>query len=117
MICAPEARNFPGTLRQNLTLFENASDADLDLLLNKFDLVDEHSVPLRLDMPLGHRGNRLSGGQCQRICLIRALVCKRPVLLLDEVTSALDAEITKKVLKEICNKTNLTVLWLLMTLW
>ena len=62
-------------------------------------------------MPLGHRGNRLSGGQCQRICLIRALVCKRPVLLLDEVTSALDAEITKKVLKEICNKTNLTVLW------
>ena len=102
---------FPGTLRQNLTLFEHASDTDLDLLLNKFDLVDEHSVPLKLDMPLGHRGNRLSGGQCQRICLIRALVCKRPVLLLDEVTSALDAEITKKVLKEIC-KAKPTVLWL-----
>ena len=34
-----------------------------------------------------------------------------PISLLVSRTSALDAEVTEKVLKEICNKTDLTVLW------
>ena len=56
---------FPGTLRQNLTLFENASDADLDLLLNKFDLVDEHSVPLKLTCHLGIEGTVYQEGNAK----------------------------------------------------
>ena len=92
------------------TLFEHASDTDSDLLLNKFDLVDENSVPLKLDMPLGHRESFV-GRAMPKDMFNQSSCLQTPVLLLDEVTSALDAEITKKVLEEICSKANLTVLW------
>ncbi|MBX4261749.1 ABC transporter ATP-binding protein [Clostridium estertheticum] len=41
---------------------------------------------------VGERGIRLSGGQCQRIAIARAIIKNAPILLLDEATSALDSE-------------------------
>lgn len=63
-----------------------------------------------VDTPLGEHGHGLSEGQMQRLAIARAVFSGRPILLLDECTSALDAATEQRVLDNLHRMTDKTVL-------
>jgi polar amino acid transport system ATP-binding protein len=77
--------------RKALSLSKAQAEARGDELLARFGLADKRS-----DYP-----DRLSGGQQQRVAIVRALAMRPRLLLLDEVTSALDPELVAEVLEVI----------------
>ncbi len=85
---------FEGTLRSNLLYAAPvASAASIRRVLEALDLETLiASLPRGLETRVGDRGYSLSGGQRQRLALARALLAQPQVLLLDDCTSALDAE-------------------------
>lgn len=92
-----------GTIRENLTIVRpDATDAQLQQALY-VSAMDEFlpSLPDGLDTVLGESGAGLSEGQAQRLAIARAILGGAPILLLDECTSALDAETEQKVLGRI----------------
>lgn len=89
-----------GTIRENLTIVRpGATPAEIGEALH-VSAMDEFlpQLPLGLDTPLGESGAGLSEGQAQRLAIARAVLGGAPVLLLDECTSALDAETERRVL-------------------
>ena len=76
---------------QALRLSKDDAVERADELLDRFGLADK-----RDDYP-----DRLSGGQQQRVAIVRALAMEPDVMLLDEVTSALDPELVAEVLNVI----------------
>lgn len=68
------------------------------------------ALPDGLDTVLGEGGLGLSEGQLQRIAVARAIVSERPILLLDECTSALDEETEARLLNNLHRLTDKTIL-------
>jgi polar amino acid transport system ATP-binding protein len=81
------------TLAPTLALHKSRAEAEADAtsLLERFGLADK-----RNDYP-----DSLSGGQQQRVAIVRALAMQPGLMLLDEVTSALDPELVAEVLEVI----------------
>jgi undecaprenyl diphosphate synthase len=68
------------------------------------------ALPNGIDTILSEKGSGLSEGQLQRIAIARAIVAQSPILLLDEATSALDKPTEAKVLKNIKDMADKTVI-------
>ena len=85
---------FNDTVYNNVTLYKDFSDRDIQSAISKAGLADFIAGHGR-DYICGENGSALSGGEKQRISIARALLRNTSVLLMDEATAALD-EITAK---------------------
>lgn len=91
-LCAQDAHIFDSSVRENLRLAApGASEARLREALAAARLLEwAEGLPDGLDTLVGEHGERISGGQRQRLALARALLADFPVLVLDEPAEHLD---------------------------
>jgi ATP-binding cassette, subfamily C, bacterial LapB len=94
---------FYGSLRENITFglpyADDSAVVDAAEIACLGDFVNRH--PRGFDMPVGERGESLSGGQRQCVGLARAVLHNAPILLLDEPTSAMDFSTESQITAQI----------------
>ena len=102
---------FNSTIRDNITLGETFTDAQMEKALRNSALIgDLAAMPDGLDTAVGEEGGSLSGGQKQRVAIARALIHDRSILLVDEGTSALDQKNADIVEKSLLANPELTLI-------
>ena len=93
---------FKGTVRDNLLMARtNAGEDTLWQVLEQVNLADFLRSEKGLDTVLNEKASNLSGGQCQRLALARALLHDSPVYIFDEATSNIDVESENDIMAQI----------------
>jgi len=93
---------FKGTVRDNLLMARpNAGEDTLWQVLEQVNLADFLRSEKGLDTMLNEKASNLSGGQCQRLALARALLHDSPVYIFDEATSNIDVESENDIMEQI----------------
>ena len=93
---------FKGTVRENLLMANpKACDDVLWGMLEQVNLADFLRGENGLDTMLNEKASNLSGGQCQRLALARALLHDSPVYIFDEATSNIDVESENDIMAQI----------------
>lgn len=93
---------FKGTVRENLLMAKpETTDKEMEKVLAKVQLLSFLNTQQGLDTPLLEKAGNLSGGQCQRLGLARALLADAPVYIFDEATSNIDVESEELIMKVI----------------
>lgn len=105
---------FSGTIRFQLDPFNEFTDEKIWGALSEVSMKDYvESLPLKLDEILYERGENLSQGQRQLLCIARALLRKSKIIVIDEGTSAVDPHtdnIIQEVLKSNTDNNKATIL-------
>ncbi len=103
-----------GTIREVVAFGDDSGKADDEAVYSalKIACAEEFVRELEngLDTFLGEQGKGLSEGQMQRIAVARAVFSENPVLILDEATSSLDERTERRVIENLKNMTDKTVL-------
>ena len=106
---------FHGTIKENISYGNNeATPAQIKWaakLAEASEFIER--LPYGYDTLVGERGQKLSGGQCQRIALARAILKDAPILILDEATASVDNEteaaIQRSLSKITSNRTTIVI--------
>lgn len=93
---------FKGNVRDNLLMANpDADDKTLWNMLEQVNLANFLKGEQGLDTNLNEKGSNLSGGQCQRLALARALLHNSPIYVFDEATSNIDVESENEIMAQI----------------
>jgi ATP-binding cassette subfamily C protein len=94
-----ESYLFSGTLKDNLLMAKDASEKEMNSVLEKVGILDFVHEQGGLNMHILEGGKNLSGGQRQRLVLARALLKDSPIYIMDEATSNIDVESENKIME------------------
>jgi ATP-binding cassette subfamily B protein len=94
-----EVTVFTGSVLDNMRLFEDAiSEEEVKTLLRELEFLEWfENLPQGLETPLGQQGAELSLGQRQVVNIIRSMVRKPKLLILDEATASIDSILESKI--------------------
>lgn len=101
---------FPVSIKENITMFNEKLKDKLSSVVNAVQLqADLAKMPAGIDTQVNLKNENLSGGQRQKVVLARSEIHRQPMVLMDEVTSAIDQGNTEKIIDNLL-KTDQTIL-------
>ena len=103
-----------GSIRETVAFADKSTMADEQSICHALEIACAldfvRELPEGIDTILGERGAGLSEGQMQRLAIARAVCSDNPILVLDEATSALDETTERKLINNLRNMTDKTIL-------